>query len=306
MAYVRTDDGVRINYEIRGPRSGTPVVLIQGLGADRGGWIAQRIPMLFKYRTLALDNRGAGRSDKPLTPWTMERMVDDVIAAMDDAGLESAHIVGASMGGGITQLLGVKYPERTRSLSLVCTACRNHPWRLELLDSWRVAAETSGMGHMTKEAARWTIGPRSFRRLVPLLGWLGPLALGSPASAFANQVDAILGIDDEIRDALGALKVPVLVVVGNQDILTPRGDSEELADLIPTAELVVISGAAHGMMIEHASTFNKVLFEFVDRAERAWHRPRAVAPTPSAHVVETVRRAQRPNGTTKSGRRQAG
>ena len=68
-------------------------------------------------------------------------------------------------------------------------------------------------------------------------------------------------------DELGEIDVPTLVVVGNQDILTPRGDSEELAERIPTAELVVISGAAHGLMIEHASTFNRVLLDFLHRAE---------------------------------------
>ncbi|HEX6660021.1 MAG TPA: alpha/beta hydrolase, partial [Ilumatobacter sp.] len=59
----------------------------------------------------------------------------------------------------------------------------------------------------------------------------------------------------------------------NQDILTPRGDAEELAERIPTAELVVISGAAHGFMIEHATTFNRILLEFLGRAEAA-HRSR--------------------------------
>ena len=64
--------------------------------------------------------------------------------------------------------------------------------------------------------------------------------------------------------------MPTLVVVGNQDILTPRGDSEELAELIPTAELVVISGAAHGLMVEHASTYNRILLDFLRRAEAAY------------------------------------
>ena len=74
----------------------------------------------------------------------------------------------------------------------------------------------------------------------------------------------------ELADLLATITVPTLVVVGNQDILTPRGDSEELAEVIPTAELVVISGAAHGLMIEHASTFNRVLGDFLGRAERAY------------------------------------
>jgi len=80
--------------------------------------------------------------------------------------------------------------------------------------------------------------------------------------------------------------VPTLVMVGNQDILTPRGDSEELAERIPTAELVVISGAAHGFMIEHATTFNRILLEFLDRAEAA-HRERSAATVDSdaANVV---------------------
>ena len=78
------------------------------------------------------------------------------------------------------------------------------------------------------------------------------------------------GIGRAIAERLAEIDVPTLVVVGNQDILTPRGDSEELAALIPTAELVVISGAAHGLMIEHASTYNRVLFDFLQRAERSW------------------------------------
>ena len=76
----------------------------------------------------------------------------------------------------------------------------------------------------------------------------------------------------EMAERVSEISVPTLVLVGNQDILTPRGDSEELADKIPTAELVVISGAAHGFMVEHASTFNRVLMDFVGRAERAYQR----------------------------------
>ncbi len=139
---------------------------------------------------------------------------------------------------------------------------------------------------MTSQAARWVIGPRSFRRLMPAVGWLGPLAFGRPTHAFAAQVDAILGADDSMPDRLAEIEVPTLVVVGNQDILTPRGDSEELADLIPTAELVVISGAAHGLMIEHASTYNRVLLDFLRRAETAWQRKLAgQAPHAAAGVT---------------------
>ena len=139
---------------------------------------------------------------------------------------------------------------------------------------------------MGSDAARWMIGPRSFRRLIPAIGWLGPLALGRPAYAFASQVDAILAageLSEGLSDLLSEIVVPALILVGNQDILTPRGDSEELAERIPTAELAVISGAAHGLMIEHARSFNRVLFNFLGRAEDAYReRTAEVAPEATA------------------------
>ena len=277
MTYVRASDGVRIHYSKTGRPGGPPVLFIQGLGAAKSGWALQRLATAPYYQAIALDNRGAGRSDKPHGAYDLEQMADDAIAVLDHAGIETAHVVGASMGGAISQIIAVKYPERTRSITLACTAGRNHEWREELLRSWRSRALEGGMGAMSTEAMRWTIGPRSFRRLAPETGWLGPLALGRPAHAFAGQVDALLNADDTLFEQLEHVEVPVLVLVGNQDILTPRGDSEELAERIPTAELVVISGAAHGFMFEHASTFNRILLDFLRRAERAWRaRPDGV------------------------------
>lgn len=268
MPYARASDGIRLHYEVIGRSSAPAVLLIQGLGADKHGWDMQRIALALRYRVIALDNRGAGRSDKPFGVYTLEQMADDAVAVLDAVGVERAHVVGASMGGAITQIVVLKHPERVNSITLACTACRNHPWRRELLNSWATTAGERGIGAMTSEAARWVIGPRSFRRLMPAFGWLGPLAMGRPAHAFVSQVRAILATDETMADALGTVRVPALVIVGNQDILTPRGDSEELAERIPGAELVVISGAAHGLMVEHATTFNRVLIEFLGRVTK--------------------------------------
>ena len=277
MTYATTADGARIHFQVTGRPGGPPVLLIQGLGADKHGWDMQRLALACTHTAIALDNRGAGRSDKPHGTYSLEQMAADAIAVLDHAGVETAHVVGASMGGAIAQVLTLTSPERVRSLTLTCTSCRNHEWRRQLLASWGETARDRGMGPMTSTAARWVIGPRSFRRLMPAVGWLGPLAFGRPAHAFAAQVDAILAADDSMVDRLGEIAVPTMVVVGNQDILTPRGDSEELAERIPTAELVVISGAAHGVMIEHASTYNRVLLDFLRRAEQAWQEHGAVA-----------------------------
>jgi 3-oxoadipate enol-lactonase len=269
MPFVHATDGTRIHYEVTGKSGATPVLMIQGLGASKNAWNLQRIAMATRFRIISFDNRGAGRSDKPIEPFTLEQMADDALAVLDAAGIETAHVVGASMGGVISQIVAVKYPHRVRSLTLVCTACRNHPWRQELLQSWAKTAEEKGMIEVGKEAAQWVMSPRSFRRLVPAFTWMGPLAALRPRHSFVSQIDAILNTREDLVDQLSAITAPTMVIVGNQDILTPRGDSEEIAERIPNSELVVISGAAHGLMMEHSSTFNKILIEFLQRTELA-------------------------------------
>lgn len=270
MPYAIGTDGTRLHYEVTGRRHAPAVVLIQGLGGDKNGWILQRAVLGLKYRIVAFDNRGSGRSDKPTGDYDLQEMADDAIAVLDAARIDTAHVVGLSMGGAISQIVALKYPHRVRSLTLVATACRNHKWREELLREWAEQAQIHGLSSMSKDAARWMIGPRSFRRILPTLGWLGPLAFTMPSEAFASQVGAILATDQTLSSELTNITCPALIVVGNQDILTPRGDAEELAELIPTAELVVISGAAHGVTIEHASTFNRILIDFLKRAEVAF------------------------------------
>ena len=269
MPFVHAADGTRIHYEVTGKSGATPVLMIQGLGASKNAWNLQRIAMATRFRIISFDNRGAGRSDKPTEPFTLEQMADDALAVLDAAGIETAHVVGASMGGVISQIVAVKYPHRVRSLTLVCTACRNHPWRQELLQSWAKTAADKGMIEVGKEAAQWVMSPRSFRRLVPAFTWMGPLAALRPRHSFVSQIDAILNTREDLVDQLSTITAPTMVIVGNQDILTPRGDSEEIAERIPNAELVVISGAAHGLMMEHSSTFNRILIEFLQRTELA-------------------------------------
>jgi 3-oxoadipate enol-lactonase len=274
MATAVAADGTRLHYEsipaapLLG-RGKDPVLMIQGLGADMTGWAFQRLAFAARHRVVALDNRGAGRSDKPTGPYDLVAMAEDAIAVLDAAGIERAHVMGASMGGAIAQILAVTHPERVLSLVLACTAARNHPWREELFRQWIRVAADDGMQALGRTAMRWLVGPRSLRRFAPALGFAAPLLMSAPTHGFISQCQAILDADESHRSLLSTIAVPTLVVVGNQDILTPRGDSEELAELIPGAELVVIAGAAHGLMVEHAGTFNRVVLDFLARSHPA-------------------------------------
>ena len=265
MAYTRALDGTRLHYDVWGRRDGEPLVLVQGLGADMRGWIAQRRAFGATYRCISLDNRGVGSSDKPPGPYDLEVMAADVIAVLDAVGVPSAHVMGASMGGIIAQVLAVRHPHRVRSLVLACTACRHLPWRRELLAEWAETAEHQGMKTFVQHNLRWLVGPRSLRRIWPAVALLGPLTFNVPSASFVAQIDAILAMDDALRLELCEVSAPTLVLVGSQDVLTPLGDSQELASLIPGAELAVVRGGAHVFMVEHAGTFNRTALAFLEQ-----------------------------------------
>jgi 3-oxoadipate enol-lactonase len=265
MSYALSDDGIRLHYDTFGRRGGEPVLMIQGLGADSRGWVLQRPAIGRHYRGIVFDNRGVGRSGKPVGSYDLEQMAADAVAVLDAADVESAHVIGASMGGVLAQIMAVRHPERVRSLVLACTACRHLSWRRELLEDWAALAQAQGMRAFAAENMRWLVGPRALRRFWPAFGVLTPLAISAPAHSFVSQVNAILDMDDSVRDLLHTVAVPTLVLVGSQDILTPQADSEEIAELIPDAELAIVQGGAHGFMVEHFGAFNKLVLEFLER-----------------------------------------
>jgi 3-oxoadipate enol-lactonase len=210
-----------------------------------------------------------GRSDKPAGPYDLEQMADDLVRVLDDAGVEQAHVAGVSMGGILAQILAVRHPERVRSLVLACTACHHHPWRRELLQEWADHATNEGMRSFSRKNLRWVVGVRSMHRFWPAMQLLGPIAFDLPADAFVSQVQAILDADDSLRTELHNIAVPTLVLVGSQDILTPQGDSEEIASLIPGARLAVVRGGAHGFMVEQSGDFNRTILDFLAEVSAA-------------------------------------
>src|SRR6266700_1978649 len=119
MAFVE-NQVARIYWDGRGQDE--PILFIMGLGYPSAMWHRTRPALAARYRTIALDNRGAGRSDTPPGPYSIRLMASDAAAVLDTAGIESAHVFGVSMGGMIAQEFALRYPTRVRSLILGCTA----------------------------------------------------------------------------------------------------------------------------------------------------------------------------------------
>src|SRR5690242_6610149 len=112
--------GARIHWDEEG--KGAPLLLIMGLGWPSQAWYRSRPVLSEKYRTIALDNRGAGRSEAPPGPYSITQMAADAAAVLNAARVNTAHIFGVSMGGMIAQEFALQYPKKVRSLILGCTA----------------------------------------------------------------------------------------------------------------------------------------------------------------------------------------
>lgn len=263
MPSIRSVDGTRIFYDTFGKPDGEPLVLIMGLAIDRWGWIRQRPMLAHNFRCVSIDNRGAGLSDKPHGAYDLFTMTKDIEAVLDAEGIESAHVIGYSLGGVLAQLLAVESPERVRSLVLASTACRVKDWRHEVLGEWVQLIEVRGSRAFAQENLRWVAAARHMRWIAPLAPAFAPLVVRAPAHGIIGQIKALASISEEVHAELRAVEVETLVIVGSQDILTPVADSEEIAHYIKRAHLQVISGAAHGAVVTDAKVFNSAVRSFL-------------------------------------------
>ncbi|MBM3670706.1 MAG: alpha/beta fold hydrolase [Actinobacteria bacterium] len=263
MRTATARDGMEIAYHVFGRAQGEPLLMVQGLGADSRGWALQRVPFGRRFRCIAVDNRGVGGSAGAPRPYSLVEMAEDAVAVLDAEGIESAHLMGASMGGAIAQFLGVEHSERVRSLVLACTACKHHDWRRELLQEWADAVQERGMSALASDGLHWLVGPRLRRRFGGWLNLMARVLLQASPAAFVGQVAAILDAPDDVRFELCRVDVPALVITGSQDLLTPMGDAEELTELIPNATLFELTGAGHALMVEAPNAYNAAVLGFL-------------------------------------------
>ena len=268
MPKVKVGD-INMYYKIHG--EGEPLVLITGLSGDTTGWALQ-IPMFSKkYQVICFDNRGGGRTDAPDVPYSYEMMADDTAGLLNTLGIEKAHILGASMGGAIAQEFAIKYPQRVRGLILSTTwAGQSNFLGGNVLKTWdRMAQEGVSPETLIREQLSWLCTDKFFEN-EKQVNLTVKMVLSNPhpqpAHALARLVAAAWEFD--MRDRLGQITAPTLVLVGKEDILVPVKFSEELARGIPNAELVVLEGGGHLFMVEISDKFNQAVLDFLAKVEQ--------------------------------------
>lgn len=267
MKSVIASDGCEVAYDTWGTNRDNPIILLQGLGMDSRGYGLQRFMLSQDHYCIAVDHRGSG--DSPARKeFSLYRLTRDVLRIMEEEGIESAHIVGCSMGGIVAQILGVMYPHRVRSLTLISTSCSQREWRLELLQEWKNRLTSRHSNVLDRDILMWLIGPRLLHRSTIFIPVAQQLFQEIKVDEFCLQIDAISAFGDAFADRLMSVVAPTHVIVGSQDMLTPVGDSEEICMRIKDAKLSIIYGSAHGVVIESPIYVGRLILEGIARAEK--------------------------------------
>ncbi len=254
-------NGIRMNCELSGKEDGEVVVLSHSLASSLVLWHPQMDILNRHFRVLAYDTRGHGGTDASPPPYTLSQLGEDAVALLDALNIETAHWVGISMGGMIGQSVALNHSDRLRSLSLCDTASlvpreADPVWR-ERID----LAKREGMAPMVQPTLeRWFTPP--FLALNP------PIVDVIRQHILATSVDGYIGCSEAIRrldylDRLSEIRIPTLIIVGEDDPGTPVDASRAMHDRIPQSRLVIIPSAAHLSNIEQADGFNRSLMAFL-------------------------------------------
>jgi 3-oxoadipate enol-lactonase len=267
-----TNQGANIYWDEEG--QGEPLLLIMGLGYPSVAWYRTRPVLAKKFRTIALDNRGVGRSDMPAGPYPIALMASDAAAVLAAAGIESAHVFGVSMGGMIAQEFALQYPQRVRSLILGCTACGGP----DAVPAEPAAGEmVVARARMTREEAARAAQPFIYDPHTPQERIDEDLKVREPwfphPNAYTAQVQGIMAWESYSR--LGQIHAPTLVIHGESDRLVPAGNGKLIAEKIPGAEFVLLPCASHIFSTDQTEAAHQAILKFLER------RSAAVAPLAS-------------------------
>lgn len=252
---------VEVAYTASGPQDAPVVVLSNSLGAARGMWDPQVPGLAERFRVVTYDARGHGDSPAPAGPYTLDDLVDDLVALLDEVGAERAHVAGLSLGGMTAMRLAVREPKRLDRLALLCTSARPDPQ--PFLD--RAAAVRSGgtAPLAPTVAARW-LTPEYAADHPDLVAKLEAMIAGADDEGYANCAEVVASVD--LVDDLARVTAPTLVVAGEQDLALPPTHQQLIADSIPGAELITVSPGAHLANLEQPLEVTGALLGHFDPA----------------------------------------
>jgi 3-oxoadipate enol-lactonase len=273
MTITRIND-IEMYYEEHGDPTAEPLLLIMGFGMNAAAWAPQIPALSGRYHVIAFDNRGAGRTSQPEGAYSIPQMAADAAALLDHLGIESAHIVGASMGGMIAQEFALRHPARVRGLVLACTTpggprSAGYDEMIALSEEGLAMTDLSELlkPERVKEGMDLMFTPEFQAHPGPGLIQTGLAAMLYPQSlaGMKGQLAAVRAHDTYRR--LPKIAAPTLVIAGDADMLVDARNSPILADRIPGAKLNMLPGQRHGFTAEKPDETNRAILDFLAQVD---------------------------------------
>lgn len=246
---------------------GDPLLLVPGFASGAWCWFAQIPELSREHLVINFDPRGIGRSPVGSSVPTMKTFVDDAVSVLDDLGIESADVLGASFGGFVAQEFAVRFPSRVRKLILACTTAGG-PTHVgpspEILVSF-APDPTVTVGERIRKFIRPAFSDDFNTEHTDVVERICRLREENEVSetVYLAQLRAAVLFDSNPR--LGSIECPTLVVTGDRDRVVPMENSLNLAANIPGAELSIIRGGSHMLFVECADDFNRVVSQFLNK-----------------------------------------
>jgi 3-oxoadipate enol-lactonase len=259
------NDGIGMEYEVAGPRTGVPVVLIHGFPFNRHMWKPQVGELKQHHYVVTYDIRGFGESDAGDGQYSVEYFVDDLISLLDHLRIPRAVAAGLSMGGYIALRAIERHPDRFRGLILADT--RSEPdtneGKVKRAEQAR-SLKKEGMKKFADSFLPGVFDPETPNKRPEVVRMVRTMIESASPAAAAGTLIALAARTDT-TPALYNINVPSLILVGRHDSITPPAAASAMKGKMREAELQIISGAGHLSNLENPEEFNRHILKFLNK-----------------------------------------
>jgi 3-oxoadipate enol-lactonase len=254
-------NGANLKYEIDGPEGAPWLTFSNSLATDMSMWNSQWEFFKGRYRVLRYDTRGHGGSEIGDLPYTMDKLVDDVIGLWNAVGVDRSHFVGLSMGGMYALGLAIRYRDRLNSI-VVCNARADAP--ALFVQNWKnriKQVNEQGIESLVEPTIeRWFT--ESFRSSQPeIIDRVRDTIRSTSVKGYKGCASALQGLDYLSR--MENIQIPALIIAGAQDLGTPPEGMKEIGAKLPGSEYLELDPGAHFTAVERSDVVNLAIESFL-------------------------------------------
>jgi 3-oxoadipate enol-lactonase len=261
-------NGLKLHYEVFGPESGIPVVFIHGFPFSSEMWKLQIEALQSTYRVMIYDVRGHGKSDVGDGQYSIEYFVDDLFALLDQLTIKKVVLVGLSMGGYIALRAVERQHGRFRGLVLCDTRSEGDTNESKVKRANQAKlVKTKGMKEFADDFVRaaffektFQFNPGAVQIIREMIEQTSPVAIAGTLIALAARTDT--------TPSLVRISIPSMIIVGENDTLTPLHSALSMSEKLPNSEMYIIPNAAHVSNMENPKDFNERLLAFLQRIKK--------------------------------------